>query len=92
VLKKQGYSDYKAFEIVGTQIEEVIQKQTDETRILRGVALQSNVYTYLERVQQIAEAESSMKVKKLERDLPKFLRAQRNYIKEFEDEEKRINE
>lgn len=92
VLKKQGYSDYKAFEIVGQQIEEVIQKQTDETRILRGVALQSNVYTYLERVQQIAEAESSMKVKKLERDLPKFLRAQRHYIKEFEDEEKRINE
>lgn len=33
-----------------------------------------------------------MKMKKLERDLPKFLRAQRNYIKEFEDEEKRIND
>ena len=81
VLKKKGYSEYKAFEIVGAQIEEVLQKQTDETRILRGVALQSNVYTYLERVQQVAEAESAMKVKKLERDLPKFLRAQREYGK-----------
>lgn len=92
VLQKQGYTEYKAFEMVGAQIEEVLRKQTDETRILRGVALQSNVYTYLERVQQLAEAESAMKVEKLERDMPKFLRAQRNYIKEFEDEEKRINE
>jgi hypothetical protein len=32
-----------------------------------------------------------MKVQKLERDMPKFLRAQRNYLKEFENEEKRIN-
>jgi hypothetical protein len=75
VLQKQGYSEYKAFEMVGAQIEEVLRKQTDETRILRGVALQSNVYTYLERVQQMAEAESAMKVEKLERDMPKFLRA-----------------
>lgn len=35
--------------------------------------------------------ESQMKVQKLERDMPKFLRAQRNYLKEFESEEKRIN-
>lgn len=75
VLKKKGYSDHKSFEIVGAQIEEVLQKKTDETRILRGVALQSNVYTYLERVQQIAEQESALKMQKLERDLPKFLRA-----------------
>lgn len=69
--------------MVGKQIEEVLQKQVDETRILRGVALQSNVYTYIERVRQIAENESAMKVNKLERDLPKFIRAQRNYIKQF---------
>ena len=55
---------------------------------MRGVALQSRTYTYLERVQQIAEAESALKVEKLERDMPKFLRAQRNYIKEFEKAEK----
>lgn len=30
----------------------------DETRILRGVALQSNAFTYIERVQQVAEMES----------------------------------
>ena len=59
---------------------------------MRGVALQSRTYTYLERVQQIAEAESALKVEKLERDMPKFLRAQRNYIREFENAEKEINE
>ena len=30
--------------------------------------------------------ESQLKVKRLERDMPKFLRAQRNYINEFERE------
>ena len=34
----------------------------------------------------VAEMESQLKVKRLERDMPKFLRAQRNYINEFERE------
>ena len=35
--------------------------------------------------------ESQLKMKKLERDMPKFLRAQRNYIKTFDDQIKKIN-
>jgi hypothetical protein len=50
-------------------------------RILRGVALDTNAYSYVDRFQQIAELESQMKIRKMERDMPKFLRAQRNYIK-----------
>lgn len=34
----------------------------------------------------VAETESQMKMKRLERDMPKFLRAQRNYIKTFDQE------
>ena len=48
--------------------------------------MKKDAYTYLERVQEVAEAESLMKMKRLERDMPKYLRAQRNYIKQFEDE------
>jgi hypothetical protein len=36
---KQGYTEYRAFEVVEKEMEEIIQKQKDETRLLRGVAL-----------------------------------------------------
>lgn len=82
--KKQGYNDYKAFEMVGKELEAVIQKQAEEQRILRGVAIDNGAYSYLDRVQQIAELESRLKMQRLERDMPKFLRAQRAYIESFE--------
>jgi hypothetical protein len=59
--------------------------------VLRGVALDSNAYSYVDRFQQVAELESQLKMRKLERDMPKFLRAQRNYIKQFDNEIKNIN-
>jgi|TARA_B110000305_G_C19098128_1_gene474002 hypothetical protein len=34
----------------------------------------------------VAEMESLVKMQRLERDMPKFLRAQKSYIKEFDDE------
>ena len=85
-LMKQGYNEYKAFQIVEAEIEEIIQKQRDETRILRGVALDQNAYSYLDRFQMVAEMESQLKLQRLERDMPKFLRAQRMYIKQFDDQ------
>ena len=80
-LIKKGYSEHKAFQMVEAEISGIIEKQRDETRVLRGVALDSNAASYMDRFQAIAEAESQMKMRKLERDMPKFLRAQRNYIK-----------
>ena len=44
-------------------------------RILRGVALQSYGQSYLDRYQKVAEIESSLKVKRFERDIPKYERA-----------------
>jgi hypothetical protein len=38
-LMKQGYTEHKAFKIVEAELEGLIQKQRDEARILRGVAL-----------------------------------------------------
>jgi hypothetical protein len=32
----------------------------------------------------VAENEAQMKMKRLERDMPKFLRAQRSYVNSFE--------
>jgi hypothetical protein len=55
----------------------VINQHKEELRILRGLALNSyGSQSYSDRFQQIAEIESSLKVKRLERDIPKFLRAQ----------------
>ena len=90
-LMKQGYSEYKSFEMVEKELADIIQKHKDETRILRGVALDQNVYTYLERFQMVAEMESLVKMQRLERDMPKFLRAQKSYIKDFDDEMEKTN-
>lgn len=49
-------------------------------RILRGTALNSFGESYLDRFQKVAEMESSLKVKRLERDIPKFLRSQYNWM------------
>ena len=75
-LMKKGYSEIKSFEMVEEEIGKNINQQKDELRILRGLAL--NTYgsqSYSDRFQQIAELESSLKVKRLERDMPKYLRS-----------------
>ena len=77
--------------MVESEISAVLDKQRDETRVLRGVALDSNAYSYLDRFQTIAEAESTAKMRQLERDMPKFLRAQRQYIKQFDTKIDKIN-
>jgi len=55
---RQGYTEDKAFEIVEAEIEEIIQKRRDETRLLRGVALDQDAASYLDRFQMVAEVES----------------------------------
>ena len=49
-LMKKGYTEFKAMEIVGAELEEVIRKRKEETRILRGIALDNDAYSYLDRV------------------------------------------
>ena len=83
---KQGYTEHKAFEMAEADLSGMIEKQRDEARILRGVALDKDALSYVDRFQMVAEMESQLKVKRLERDMPKFLRAQRNYINDFERE------
>lgn len=80
---KQGYTEHKAFEMAEADLAGMIEKQREETRILRGVALDKDALSYVDRFQMVAEMESQLKVKRMERDMPKFLRAQRNYINEF---------
>ena len=40
----------------------------------------------------VAETEAVLKLQRLERDMPKFLRAQRRYVNEFHKEERKIHE
>ena len=48
-LIKKGYTEYKAFKIVEKEISAILDKQRDETRLLRGVALDSEAYSYVDR-------------------------------------------
>ena len=49
------------------------------------MALDSDAYSYVDRFQQVAELEAQLKVERLERDMPKYIRSQRQYIKNFDD-------
>ena len=84
-LMNKGYSEQKSFEVVEGELGKSINQHRDELRILRGLAI--NTYggqSYLDRFQQVAELESSLKVKRLERDIPKFLRAQNEWVQDLQ--------
>ena len=49
-------------------------------RILRGVATTNFGNSYLDRFQRVAELESSLKVKRMERDIPKYLRTTEKWM------------
>jgi len=82
----EGYTEEAAIDMVGVEIDEILQKRKDEQRILRGVALETQAYSYVDRFQQVAELESQMKMSRMERDMPKYLRAQRSYMNKFDNE------
>lgn len=71
-LLKKGYTEDRAFQMVEEDLGAMINKQRDEMRVLRGVALNLYGDSYLDRMQKIAEMESSLKVKRFERDIPKY--------------------
>jgi len=75
-LKKKGYNEAKAFEIVEAELTEVFEKQHDDMRILRGGALAHHGDSYLDRAQRVAELESQLKLQRFIRDIPKFERNQ----------------
>ena len=84
-LMKKGYTEIKAFENVEEELGKTLNQQKEELRILRGLAINTfGSQSYSDRFQQIAELESSLKVKRLERDMPKYLRSQEDWKKELE--------
>ena len=73
-LRKAGYNDFKAFSKCEEEISEVLDKQRDDARILRGAALSRHGNSYLDRAQRVAELESELKLERFMRDIPKFER------------------
>jgi len=83
-LINKGYSEQKAFQIVETELSKALNQQKEELRILRGLAItQYGSQSYLDRFSEVAELESSLKVKRLERDIPKYQRSQAEWVKEL---------
>jgi hypothetical protein len=75
-LVKKGYKEQKAWEIVEADLNQVFESQKEDMRILRGGALAMHGHSYLDRAQRIAELESSLKLQRFARDIPKYERAQ----------------
>ena len=72
-LIEEGYSENKAFEMVESEMASVFDKQREESRILRGFALNNRARSYLNYSQQLAEVEGRAKVQQMERDLNKYI-------------------
>jgi hypothetical protein len=83
-LMNKGYTEQKSFEIVEEELGKQINQHKEELRVLRGLAGQTG-QSYLDRFQQVAELESSLKVKRLERDIPKYLRAQNEWVQDLQE-------
>ena len=83
-LIKKGYTEEKAFQLVEQDFGKFISQQKDEMRILRGVAQINNGNSYMDRFTRVAELESTLKMKRMERDIPKYLRTQNNWMKEIQ--------
>ena len=91
-LMNKGYTEQKAFEVVEADLGKAINQQKEELRILRGLAVhQYGSQSYLDRFSAVAELESSLKVKRLERDLPKFLRSQASWMDEIKSQQASSN-
>ena len=65
----------------------MFEKQMDETRIIRGVALHQHGNSYLDRAQQVAEWESLAKMNRFVRDVPKYKRTDDYISRELGDGE-----
>lgn len=74
---KQGYSKEKALNSVEKELLEIMERQKDEARIIRGAALAKYGDSYLDRAQKVAELESEMKLNRFVRDMPKYERSQK---------------
>lgn len=77
-LMKQGHSEYKAFEIVESELSSNLQAERRDRAILEDVALSNRTRSLMDVFEQREEYIQRQKVTRLERDLPEFLRAEHN--------------
>ena len=48
--------------MVEKDVSDILDSNREQMRVLRGVALDTEAYSYVDRFQQLAEVESQMKV------------------------------
>ena len=68
------------------ELREILDKQLDETRVLRGAAMARHGESYLDRAQRVAELESEMKMMRFIRDMPKHERNKKDYMHDLQRE------
>lgn len=93
-LMREGFSQVKAFEIVEKEFANTIKMEKIDRQIIEGSNISNRSRSLMDVFEQREEFISSQKVKRLERDLPEFLRSEyENYEKNnFNKNNKIINE
>lgn len=77
-LMKSGYNEYKAFEMVETELANNLQKEKRDRAIVEELTLSNRSRSLMDVFEQREEFIQRQKVKRLERDLPEFMRNEYN--------------
>lgn len=92
-LMREGFSQVKAFEIVEKEFANTIKMEKIDRQIIEGSNISNRSRSLMDVFEQREEFISSQKVKRLERDLPEFLRSEYdNYEKNTQNKNKILNE
>lgn len=77
-LMKTGYNEYKAFELIETELTENLQKEKRDRSIIEDIVMSNRSRSLLDVFEQREEFIQRQKAMRLERDLPEYLRGELN--------------
>jgi len=77
----KGYSEKKSFELTERIFKRKFEEEKKNANLLSGMVMSNKARSYLDWYQQHAEYESRLKVKRLERELPKYQRSRKEFLK-----------
>lgn len=75
-LMKEGYNEYKAFEIIEKELSDNLQKEKRDRSIVEDMLISNRTRSLMDVFEQREEFVQRQKVMRMERDLPEFMRSE----------------
>lgn len=75
-LMKEGYTEYKAFDIVETKFARTLQNEKNDRAILEDLEISNRTRSLMDVFEQREEYIQRQKVKRLDREIPEYIRSE----------------